>query len=187
MMMRVRKGILPLALTFLFAATVLVAQSGPASPSQLKTKSGVSKPDKSAVAKQSAKSAQPPHLELAPVSTSETARGAAREISKRQTTSPTKSATAQGKTDELLPGTPDSSAVDEFKPGSAVDSAGDAVVVKESKKSAAKNIHGTAYGGLDPTARGNHETGGSVGATSKGGKTSVYVETDSSRAASSSH
>lgn len=185
--MRVRNGILPLALTFLFAATALVAQNDPAPPSPLKAKSGVSKPDKSAVAKQSAKSAQPPHLELAPVSTSEAARGAAREISKRQTTLPAKSDAAQGKADESLPGTPGSSAVDEFKPGSAADPAGGAVVVKESKKSNARNIHGTAYGGLDPTARGNHATGGSVGAASKSGKTSVYVETDSSRAASSSH
>jgi hypothetical protein len=50
---------------------------------------------------------------------------------------------------------------------------------KESKKSALKSVHGDAYGALDGRGAGK-QTGGAVGATSKGGKASVYVETDRS-------
>ena len=185
-MTRIGKGILEWVLTLLFAATILPAQSGPASPPERQTKSQGGAPAQSDGAKP-VTSSQPARLELAPVSTSETARGAAREIAKRQPASQAKSADTKSQTDESRRGAPDSSAVDEFKPGRPVDSTDDAVVVKGSKKSAGKNVHGTAYGSLDPTARGNRETGGSAGATSKGGKTSVYVETDSSHATSSSH
>ena len=50
---------------------------------------------------------------------------------------------------------------------------------RESKKSTLKNIHGDAYGALDSRGSGRR-AGGSVGATSKGGKSSIYVETDRS-------
>jgi hypothetical protein len=50
---------------------------------------------------------------------------------------------------------------------------------KESKKSALKSVHGDAYGALDSRGAGK-QTGGAVGATSKGGKASIYVETDRS-------
>jgi hypothetical protein len=49
---------------------------------------------------------------------------------------------------------------------------------RDSKMPAAKRIHGDVYGGLDANRAGTHAAGGSVGATSKGGKASVYVETD---------
>ncbi len=52
---------------------------------------------------------------------------------------------------------------------------------KESKKTVLKNVHGTAYGSLDPSKPGNRKAGASVGATSKSGKSSVYLETDRSR------
>jgi hypothetical protein len=185
-MARVGNGFLLVVLILLFAAA-LPAQSDPAPQPQRQTKSHASRQSSPDTAKQSAASSQPAQLGLAPVSTSEVARGAAREIAKRRPVSDAKPADPKSKTDESLLGTPDSSAVDEFKPARRTGSTDEVFVSKESKKSAGKNIHGTAYGSLDPTARGNHQTSGSVGATSKGGKTSVYVETDSSRAVPSSH
>jgi hypothetical protein len=68
----------------------------------------------------------------------------------------------------------------EFRAGSP--GAEDPVVAantKESKKSALKSVHGDAYGALDSHAAGK-QTGGAVGTTSKGGKASIYVETDRS-------
>ena len=50
---------------------------------------------------------------------------------------------------------------------------------KESNKSALKSAHGDAYGALDSGGAGKR-AGGAVGATSKGGKASIYVETDRS-------
>ena len=185
-MMLVRNGVWSSVLALLFAA-VLGAQSDPGSQPQHQTKSPADTSAPSAAAKQSAAGKPSGRIELEPVRTSDAARLAARAISKRKDASPARSAEGKPTDNDSSLGTPDSSAVDEFKPGRRTDSTGDAVVVKESKKSAARNIHGTAYGGLDPAARGNHEAGGSVGTTSKSGKTSVYVETDSSRAASSSH
>ena len=61
---------------------------------------------------------------------------------------------------------------------SAQDSAG-AAATKESNKSALKSVHGNAYGASDGRAAGKR-AGGAVGATSKGGKASIYVETDRS-------
>jgi hypothetical protein len=57
---------------------------------------------------------------------------------------------------------------------------------KDSKKSVAKNVHGTVYGSADPQATGNRRKGGAVGASSKSGKSSIYVETDQGRSTSSS-
>jgi hypothetical protein len=52
----------------------------------------------------------------------------------------------------------------------------------ESQKSKqAKNVHGTVYGATDAKNVGTHRAGGAVGATSKSGKTSVYVETEGAR------
>ncbi len=76
----------------------------------------------------------------------------------------------------------------EFQP-SAPPSAGARTVVapsRDSKKSMAKNVHGSVYGSADPRATGNHRTGGAVGASSKSGKSSIYVETDQGRSTSSS-
>lgn len=51
-------------------------------------------------------------------------------------------------------------------------------------KSPRKAVHGEAYGALDPKHPGTHRAGGAAGATSKSGKTSVYVETDQSKSTS---
>jgi hypothetical protein len=68
----------------------------------------------------------------------------------------------------------------EFRAASpgAQDSVG-AAGTEESKKSALKNVHGDAHGALDSRGAGKR-AGGSVGATSKSGKSSIYVETDRS-------
>lgn len=52
----------------------------------------------------------------------------------------------------------------------------------ESRKSKAKNVHGTVYGSLDGADAANRSTGASTGVSSKSGKSHIYVETESSRA-----
>ncbi len=54
-----------------------------------------------------------------------------------------------------------------------------AAATKEPKKSALKNVHGDAYGAFGGRGA-TKEAGGSVGATSKSGKTSISVQTDRS-------
>jgi|GEM_PF-1690950 len=50
-----------------------------------------------------------------------------------------------------------------------------------------KNIHGEASGELNSPDAGTHRGGGAVGATSKSGKTSVYVQGDQTRSNQSPH
>ena len=52
---------------------------------------------------------------------------------------------------------------------------------KTIKKSSSRNIHGSVYGASGSEGDSARRSGGSVGASSKSGKTSVYVETDRSR------
>lgn len=71
--------------------------------------------------------------------------------------------------------TPD---VVEFQPGDSDASAATKPIVaadRKDRKAPLKNIHGSVYGAA---GAGGHEDAGSVGATSRSGKTSVYVETD---------
>ena len=72
-------------------------------------------------------------------------------------------------------------AVVEFRPAAsgAEKSSSEAVVQKEGK-SRLKKVHGELYGAKSGVG---HADGGSVGATTKGGKTSVYVESSQSRSA----
>ncbi len=51
----------------------------------------------------------------------------------------------------------------------------------DSKKSGLKRVHGTVEGSSATGASGGREGGASMGATTKSGKTAVYVETDQSR------
>ncbi len=86
-------------------------------------------------------------------------------------------------------GTSNESDVLEFRPAAPTDNGTSGVITlpsKDSKKSAVKNVHGTVYGSANAQGAGNRRTGGAVGASSKSGKTSVYVETDQSRTAQSS-
>jgi len=74
---------------------------------------------------------------------------------------------------------PGESAVVEFKPAPPAAKDDDSVVVKNSGDSKKlKDVHGEAHGAA---GAGGHREGGAVGASSKGGKTAVYVETDHSR------
>ena len=126
-------------------------------------------------------------LDLKPVSTTEAAESAAREVAKRRADSKDKPGDGPAAGAEPVVQS-DQSAVGEFKPVRRDDSS-DAVVVKseDSKKSVMKNVHGTAAGSLDPRHRGNHQAAAAAGASSKSGKTSVYVETDSSRTVQPPH
>jgi hypothetical protein len=137
--------------------------------------------------KKSTAAPAPVLLDLKPVSTTEAAESAAREMAKRRADSKGKSGAGPSAAAEPAVQS-DQPAVGEFKPVLRDDSS-DAVVVKseDSKKSVIKNVHGTAAGSLDPQHRGNHQAAAAAGASSKSGKTSVYVETDSSRAVQPPH
>jgi len=71
----------------------------------------------------------------------------------------------------------------EFRPADSdsTASSGPVVVPKSSKEAPLKDIHGTVYGSTDSKKAGTRSTGGSVGASSKSGKASIYVETERSR------
>ena len=100
------------------------------------------------------------------VSTAEATRKAAKDLAKdRGRDSPSE---ASGVSDVL-----------EFHPAEADLQGVPTTLSKESKKSALKNVHGDAYGALDGRGAGRR-AGGSVGATSKSGKTSIDVQTDRS-------
>ena len=79
------------------------------------------------------------------------------------------------------------SAVVEFRPVDQGGAPSDAATILKGKsnKSALKNMHGSVYGSTVPGNRGTNEAAGSVGTTSRSGKTSVYIETDRSRASPS--
>lgn len=61
----------------------------------------------------------------------------------------------------------------------------DATAARKSKRKFLKDVHGEAYGALAPGLDGGHAAGAAVGASSKSGKTHVFIETDHSRDSSS--
>ena len=122
--------------------------------------------------KSSASTEKKPALaEVTRVSTDE----AARSVAQKQTT---KGNEEEGAKED------NEAAVVEFKPAPASgESSGGAVVVpsKKSKKSTLGNVHGQVHGSVDGNNPGTRRTGASVGASSKSGKTAVYVETERGR------
>jgi hypothetical protein len=52
------------------------------------------------------------------------------------------------------------------------------VTQKTAQKGILKNIHGSAYGAMDAKNHGTNAEGGAVGASSKSGKSAIYVETN---------
>jgi len=100
------------------------------------------------------------------VSTEEAARSAAHEAA----TAKTKKQEA-GKDSDA-----DVDSISEFRPASHDSDSKSKNDPKVSKKSSKAKIHGEAYGGVDSSNSGNHDTGGAVGATSKSGRASVYVQ-----------
>lgn len=113
---------------------------------------------------------KPSLAELTRVSTDETARSAAK--------GKAKSDTPEGAAAE-----PAEPAVVELQPAKQVDEASGATVAssKKSKRSPVKDVHGSVYGQVDARDAGSHREGAAVGASSKGGKASIYVETERSR------
>jgi|SRR5271169_2650181 len=114
------------------------------------------------------KEKQPSLAEVTRVSTAEAAHEAAQKASKEKVKDQ-----ESDKSEE--------SSVLEFKPASSDENTGAKPQPYDTSKSQKKNVHGEGYGALDPRNSGHHQTGGSLGATTKTGKTSVYVETDQTR------
>jgi hypothetical protein len=109
--------------------------------------------------------------DVSTVSTEEATRSAAHQAATKHSTEQQSKSSDVSNVDSVLefkPAPPDDESTKKSEPG---------ITTKHTRK----NIHGEAYGSLDPAHSGNHQTGGAVGAGSKSGKTHVYVETDQSR------
>ncbi len=145
---------------FFLLAAVLSLGAGSALAQQAASESP--KADKQSQPKPSAaKDKEKPSLaEATRVSTTEAVRETAADAARP------KNSEAQGS------GAPD---VLEFRPADAATQDASKTTAAPKSKSALKNVHGNAYG-LD-SAYGK-QAGGAVGATSKKGKSSVYVETN---------
>jgi len=119
---------------------------------------------------------KPALAEVTRVSTEEATRSAAQKQAK--------DSQAEGAAEK--PAEPD---VLEFRPApqTAEPSSGTVSAPAKGKKSALKNVHGTAYGSADAGHTGTHGAGGSAGVSSKSGKTSVSVTAESTRTESPSH
>lgn len=114
--------------------------------------------------------------DVAPVTTEEAARSVAKErarpVSKKKNAKP-----ADAPLDSVV----------EFHPASQAEQAAAQSDARPRVKHAGKNIHGEAYGGLDPANTGTHQAGGAAGATSKSGRTSVYIQGDQTRSTQPPH
>ena len=157
--MRQQFCILVLILSGLAAFPAWAQQGAPAPPDK-----GQPAQQKSSISRSKEK---PALVEATHVSTAEAAHKAAE-------------AAAQGHGSEAASqasGVPDVLEFHAASPG-AQDSVS-AATTEESKKSPLKSLHGDAYGASDSRGAGK-QTSGAVGATSKGGKTSIYVEGDRS-------
>ncbi len=158
--MRQRRLYILLAAVFCLAAFSAAAQQGPTVASDKDNSSQ----SKSSTSKSKGK---PTLADATRISTGDAARTAAKDMAKRRGSD--SAAEASGAPDVL-----------EFHPDGPGAQGAAAASSRESKKSALKNVHGDAYGALDSRGSGRR-AGGSVGATSKSGKSSIYVETDRSR------
>ncbi|HEV2348355.1 MAG TPA: hypothetical protein VG028_00760 [Terriglobia bacterium] len=114
--------------------------------------------------------------DVAPLSTEEAARSAAKEAAQSPAKKKGDKSTDTG-IDSVL----------EFHPASNTEPAAARSDARSRVKHAGKNIHGEAYGTVDATNPGTHQGGGALGATSKSGKTSVYVQGDQTRATQTPH
>ena len=76
---------------------------------------------------------------------------------------------------------PSGGAVVELHPAEAEAASSTSVKPETQKSKKAKDVHGTVFGAADAKNTGTHRAGGAVGATSKSGKTSVYVKTEGDR------
>src|SRR6266567_4510928 len=151
----------PMAALALIIVTPLAGQSLASAPAQENPP------------KESSKKQEKARLEeVTRVNTEKAAQSAAKEKSKASTEEKKK------KVPELSGG----SEVTEFHPAAAEESAPGGKPGTAKTKPRAKDIHGTVYGA--GSARSTRAAGGGeVGATTKSGKTSVYVQSEKSRAA----
>jgi len=76
---------------------------------------------------------------------------------------------------------PSAEAVVEFHPAQAEGATSTSVKPESQKSKKAKDVHGTVFGATNAKNAGTRRAGGAAGATSKSGKTSVYVETEGDR------
>ncbi len=132
------------------------------------------------VGKTSASNSQPKQQAASKAALAEASRVSTTEIARSAAEKAAKTGTEGGESRETV-----ESAVIEFHAVAKADSEAVGDVTrspKDSKKSPSKNIHGTAYGSLDNS--GNHSSAASVGASSKGGKAHIFVETERSRSSS---
>ncbi len=150
-------SLLVLALAAVPAVGAAQSQAAPA-------ESAPKESNKSQPAKSGAKKEKLPHFaDLTRVSTSDAARQAAADKANKK----------DGKSKSA---TKDSGSVLEFQPvpAGAAQPSSPAVVDNQKSKGVLKSIHGSVYGVGSPNGK---EMGGDVGATSKGGKVGVYIET----------
>lgn len=86
-------------------------------------------------------------------------------------------------TGEKTPNQPADAEVVEFRPAESesASSSTSAAPPKTPKKGALKDVHGTVYGAAGAKNPGTNAEGAAVGASSKSGKTAIYVETDRAR------
>lgn len=115
---------------------------------------------------------KPALAEVTRVSTEEAARSAAHKQARKTAEEEVAEKSSESDVVELRPARENAES-----PGGAV-----VVPQKDSKKSALSKVHGTVHGSADPRNSGSRRTGASVGASSKSGKTAVYVETERDRA-----
>jgi hypothetical protein len=178
-----KKLLLALALAWVGCHHVQAQNPAPQPADAQKARSQSSQPP-------AAKTVIPLQLEeVGPVRTEDAARRAAQELLKPQNPQSNDAAGNQPKKEAGVPArdfapeatkpVPDD-AVMEFQPAPAGSTA-KAVPAKDGRASPLNRVHGDLYG---RAGAGGHATGESVGATSKSGKTSVYVEVGQTQATS---
>lgn len=158
-----RGGICVLELLACLLVPAVLTPQEPSHKNSEPSKAQASKPDQ-----------KPALAEVTRVSTDEAAHSAARKK-------------AEGNAGSETSDQPADSAVTEFHPAartSGASSEADAGPSKGPKRSLTKNLHGTVYGARGTGHDGDHKAGASVGASSKSGKTNIYVETNRSRESS---
>ena len=86
-------------------------------------------------------------------------------------------------TGEKTPNQPEDAEVVEFRPAESesASSSTSGAPPKTPKKGALKDVHGTVYGAAGAKNPGTNAEGAAIGASSKSGKTAIYVETDRAR------
>ena len=115
---------------------------------------------------------KPALAEATRVSTDEAARSAAKEKAKPDDAKPEDEKISDSGVTEFRPVPPASKGAAEDRSTSGGE--------KKSQRGALKNVHGTAHGATGSSATGSR-AGAAVGASSPGGKASIYVETERGR------